>query len=174
MEYIEIKNNIVTGHYCGDLPPKREGITVMVLESCLVNIGDDIRIYSDIKKGIKKPLSQLVDEELVKVPEGKKLNEAGDDFVDMTDVEKVRVGLLKLEPTQKIDGDFIIEKSKKELYDDGIITADEYNAYISQMRESAYRAESDKLGLQVLRSEVEKDEWLEKIAEIKKRYPKVK
>ena len=50
---------------------------------------------------------------------------------------------------------------------------EDYNAYIDILRENAYRNESDKLGLQFIRGEVEKDIWLEKIAEIKKRYPKV-
>ncbi len=174
MEYIEIKDNIITGHYCGAMPenknPEIEYREVMDLKAA---IGDDVRFYSDFDKGIKKPLKQLVKEKLVAIPEGKKFNKTGDDFVDMTEAEKVKAGLRKLSKREKLDGDNIVQKCEKELYDDGIITAEAYNAYIDTMRETAYKSETDKLGLQVLRGEYPKEEWLEKITEIKKRYPKV-
>lgn len=64
-------------------------------------------------------------------------------------------------------------KTKKELYDDGLITKEEYNLYIDEMREADYRREADPLGMQVMRGDVEKNIWLEKIEEIKKRHPKV-
>ncbi|WP_315449532.1 hypothetical protein [uncultured Treponema sp.] len=49
----------------------------------------------------------------------------------------------------------------------------EYNAYIDRQRAAAYRQEADPLGMQVMRGDIDKDVWLEKIAEIKQRYPKV-
>lgn len=174
MEYIEIKDNIITGHYCGAMPEnKNPEIEYRKVTDLKAAIGDDVRFYADFDKGIKKPLKQLVKEKLVSIPEGKKLNKTGDDFVDMTEAEKVKAGLRKLSKREKLDGDNIVQKCEKELYDDGIITAEAYNAYIDTMREAAYKSETDKLGLQVLRGESSKEEWLEKIAEIKKRYPKV-
>lgn len=174
MEYIEIKDNIITGHYCGTMPEnKNSEIEYREVTGLKAAIGDDIRFYADFDKGIKKPLKQLVKEKLVAIPEGKKLNKTGDDFVDMTEAEKVKAGLRKLSKREKLDGDNIVQKCEKELYDEEIITAEAYNAYIDMMREAAYRSETDKLGLQVLRGECSKEEWLEKIAEIKKRYPKV-
>lgn len=174
MEYIEIKSNIITGHYCGAIPEKHDpAIEYRIVENCAVNIGDDIRMYSDIQAGIKKPLAQLVKEGLVPVPEGKKLNEAGTDFVDMTEAEKVAAGLIQLKADEKIEGDYIVKKSKKELYDEGKLSKEEYNLYIDNLRQAAYRQEADPLGMQVMRGEVEKTEWLAKIAEIKQRYPKV-
>lgn len=174
MEYIEIKDNIITGHYCGAIPenknPEIDYREITVLKAA---IGDDVRFYADFDKGIKKQLKQLVKEKLVAIPEGKKLNKTGDDFVDITEAEKVKAGLRKLSKREKLDGDNIVQKCEKELYDDGIITAEAYNAYIDTMREAAYKSETDKLGLQVLRGECSKEEWLEKITEIKKRYPKV-
>ena len=174
MEYIEIKSNIITGHYCGAIPEKdNPAIEYRIVEICAANIGDDIRLYTDLQTGIKKPLAQLVKEGLVPVPEGKKLNEAGTDFVDMTEAEKVSAGLIQLKADEKVEGAYVVKKTEKEQYDAGLISKEEYNAYIDRQREAAYRQEADPLGMQVMRGEVEKTEWLAKIAEIKQRYPKV-
>ena len=174
MEYIEIKSNIITGHYCGAIPEKdNPAIEYRIVENCAANIGDDVRLYTDLQTGIKKPLAQLVKEGLVPVPKGKKLNEAGTDFVDMTDAEKVSAGLIQLKADEKVEGTYIVKKTEKEQYDAGLISKEEYNAYIDRQREAAYRQEADPLGMQVMRGEVEKTEWLAKIAEIKQRYPKV-
>lgn len=174
VERIEIENNIITKHVIGKKPKtEKEGITYIYGSNFQANIGDDVRLYTDLQTGIKKPLAQLVKEGLVPVPEGKKLNEAGTDFVDMTDAEKVSAGLIQLKADEKIEGDYIVKKSKKELYDEGKLSKEEYNLYIDNLRQAAYRQEADPLGMQVMRGEVEKTEWLAKIAEIKQRYPKV-
>ena len=45
MEYIEIKDNIIIGHYCGDMPEEKNlEIEYRIIENCVANIGDDIRI----------------------------------------------------------------------------------------------------------------------------------
>jgi len=174
MEYIEIKNNIIIGHYCGDMPKENNPeIECRIIENCAAHIGDDIRMYTDLQAGTKKPLAQLVKEGLIPVPEGKKLNESGTDFEDMSEAEKVAAGLIQLKADEKIEGDYIVKKSKKELYDEGKLSKEEYNLYIDNLRQAAYRQEADPLGMQVMRGEVEKTEWLAKIAEIKQRYPKV-
>ena len=174
MEYIEIKSNIITGHYCGAMPEKdNPAIEYRIVENCAANIGDDIRLYTDLQAGTKKPLAQLVKEGLVSVPEGKKLNEAGTDFVDMTEAEKVAAGLIQLKDDEKIEGAYVVKKTEKEQYDAGLISKEKYNAYIDRQREAAYRQEADPLGMQVQRGDIDKAVWLEKIAEIKQRYPKV-
>ena len=174
MLYYEIKDNIITGIYSGDMPKEKHSDTeYLIVEWIYANIGDDIRMYTDLQAGTKKPLAQLVKEGLVSMPEGKKLNETGTDFVDMSEAEKVAAGIIQLKPDEKIDGDYIVKKSEKEQYDAGLISKEEYNAYIDRQREATYRQETDQLGMQVLRGEVEKTEWLAKIAAIKKRYPKV-
>ena len=174
MEYIEIKSNIITGHYCGAIPEKdNPAIEYRIVENCAANIGDDIRLYTDLQTGIKKPLAQLVKEGLVPVPEGKKLNEAGTDFVDMTEAEKVSAGLIQLKADEKVEGAYVVKKTEKEQYDAGLISKEEYNAYIDRQREAAYRQEADPLGMQVMRGDIDRSEWLAKIAEIKQRYPKV-
>ena len=173
MEYIEIQDNIIIGHYCGDMPKQKDpAIEYRIIENCAANIGDDVRIYSDIAKGIKKPLKQLLAENLITVPKGKKLNEAGTDFVDMSEAEKVAAGLIQLKPDEKIEGEYVVKKTEKEQYDAGLISKDAYNASVDKMREVAYKQEADPLGMQVLRGELDRSEWLTKIAEIKKRYPK--
>lgn len=172
-ERLEIKENIIINHVIGKKPrTEKDGITYIYGSNFQANIGDDIRMYSDIQAGTKKPLAQLVKEGLVSVPEGKKLNETGTDFEDMTEAEKVAAGLIQLKADEKIEGDYIVKKSKKELYDEGKLSKEEYNLYIDNLRQAAYKQESDPLGMQVLRGELDKAEWIAKIAEIKQRYPK--
>jgi len=174
MEYIEIKNNIIIGHYCGDMPEENNPeIECRIIENCAAHIGDDIRMYTDLQAGTKKPLAQLVKEGLIPVPEGKKLNEAGTDFVDMSEAEKVAAGLIQLKDDEKLEGDYIVKKSEKEQYDAGLLSREEYNAYIDRQREAAYRLEADPIGMQAMRGDIDKSVWLSKIAEIKQRYPKV-
>ena len=177
MEYVErleIKDNIILKHVIGAKPKQeKEGITYIYGSNFQANIGDDIRMYSDIQAGIKKPIAQLVKEGLVSVPEGKKLNEAGTDFEDMSEAEKVAFGLIQLKADEKVEGAYVVKKTEKEQYDAGLVSKEEYNAYIDRQREAAYRQEADPLGMQVMRGDIDKAVWLEKIAEIKQRYPKV-
>ena len=174
VERIEIENNIITKHVIGEKPKvEKDGITYFYGKNIQACIGDDVRLYCDVLTGIKKPLMQLVKEGLVAVPEGKKLNEAGTDFEDMSEAEKVAAGLIQLKADEKIEGDYIVKKTEKELYQEGLLGKEEYNAYIDRLRGAAYQQESDPLGMQVMRGDIDKAVWLEKIAEIKKRYPKV-
>lgn len=174
VERIEIENNIIINHIIGEKPKKeKEGITYIYASNIQVNVGDDIRFYEDLIAGKRKSLKKLVEENLIQPPEGKKLNKAGADFEDMTEAEKVEAGLRVLEDDEKVEGDYVVKKTKKELYDEGKLSKEEYNLYIDEMREADYRREADPLGMQVMRGDVEKNIWLEKIEEIKKRHPKV-
>lgn len=173
-ERIEIENNIITKHVIGKKPKtEKEGVTYFYGKNIQACIGDDVRMYTDLQAGTKKPLTQLVKEGLVPVPEGKKLNEASTDFEDMSEVEKVAAGLIQLKADEKISGNYIVKKSEKEQYDAGLIGKEEYNAYIDRQREAAYRQEADPLGMQAMRGDIDKSVWLARIAEIKLRYPKV-
>ncbi len=176
MEYIEIKNNIIIGHYAGDMPKKKDdGITRIEIDGFKANIGDDTRLYSDLQKGIKKPLAQLIEEGLQSIPNGKKLNADKTGFEDMSEGEKWDEGLITLEPTQWLDdeSDYIREKTKEELFEFGLISAKEYNATIDRKRQLAYSQEADPLFFKFQRGESEKEDWIAKIEEIKSRYPKV-
>ena len=177
MEYferIEIENNIITNHIIGEKPKKeKEGTTYIYSTNIHANIGDDIRMYEDLITGKKKGLKKLVEENLIEIPEGKKLNKEGTDFEDMSEAEKVEAGLRVLKDDEKIENGYIVPKTKKELYDEGKLSKEEFNLYIDEIRQAAYNREADPLGMQVLRGDIKKEEWLEKIEEIKKRYPKV-
>ena len=172
-ERLEVKDNIIINRVIGAKPKQeKEGITYIYGSNFQANIGDDIRMYTDLQAGTKKPLTQLIKEGLVPVPEGKKLNEAGTDFEDMSEAEKVTAGLIHLKADEKIEGDYIVRKTEKEQYEAGLISKTAYNTFVDQQRQAAYKQEADPLGMQVMRGEVEKTEWLAKIEEIKKRYPK--
>ena len=174
VERLEIKDNIILRRVIGAKPKvEKEGITYIYAPNIQANIGDDVRMYEDLITGKKKSLKQLVDENLIQLPEGKKLNEAGTDFEDMTEAEKVAAGLIQLKADEKVEGAYVVKKTEKEQYDAGLISKEEYNAYIDRQREAAYRLEADPLGMQVMRGDIDRSEWLAKIAEIKKRYPKV-
>ena len=174
MLYYEIKDNIITGIYSGDMPKEKQAdVEYFIVKQIHVNVGDDVRLYSDVSAGIKKLLKQLVTEGLISIPEGKKLNEHGTDFIDMTEAEKVAAGLIQLKADEKIEGDYIVKKTEKEQYEAGLISKTAYNTFVDQQRQAAYKREADPLGMQVMRGEVKKTEWLAKIDEIKKRYPKV-
>ena len=174
VERIEIENNIITNHIIGEKPKKeKEGVTYVYGTNIQANVGDDFRFYEDVITGKKKNLKTLIAEKLVQIPEGKKLNTDETDFEDMSEAEKVEAGLKTLKDDEKIEGDYVVKKTKKELYDDGLIKKEEFNLYIDEIRQAAYNREADPLGMQVLRGDIKKEEWLEKIEEIKKRYPKV-
>lgn len=173
-ERLEVKDNIIINRVIGKKPKtEKEGVTYFYGKNIQACIGDDVRLYCDVLTGIKKPLAQLVEEGLVHVPEGKKLNEAGTDFEDMSEAEKVTAGLIHLKADEKVEGDYIVKKTEKELYQEGLLGKEEYNAYIDRQREAAYRLEADPLGMQAMRGDIDKSVWLARIAEIKLRYPKV-
>ena len=173
-ERIEIENNIITKHIIGEKPKQeKEGVTYIYASNIQANIGDDVRMYEDVITGKKKSLKKLIDENLIEIPKGKKLNEVGTDFEDLTEAEKVEAGIIQLKPDEKIENGFIVSKTKRELYDEGKLSKEEYNLYIDELREADYRREADPLGMQAMRGDVEKNIWLEKIEEIRKRYPKI-
>lgn len=175
MEYIEIKDNIIIGCYCGEMPKGDDGIARVVVETPMAYVGEDARVYADLRRGVKKPLHQLVDESLVSVPKGEKLNADGTAFEEMTAAEKWEAGLLVLQPNQWLDdgADYAREKTEKEKLAAGLITGDEYNAHISNLRKNAYSQEVDPLFFQYQRGESNQETWLNKVQEIKNRYPKV-
>lgn len=59
------------------------------------------------------------------------------------------------------------------LEDAPLPTRDELNAYVIANRAAAYSAEADPLFFQAQRGDVDNQVWLDKIAEIKARFPKV-
>ena len=176
MEYITIEKHIVTGHFCGQMPKEKDrkkGVTYLEVSNYNALVGVDVRVFEDTKSWIKRPLSELVKDKLIAIPDKQKLSPDGLSFVGMSNAELVAAGFLKLKPTEKLDGEHIALKTEKELFDEGLMSAKEYNNYIDQCRQSAYAMEADPLGMQVLRGAINKKIWLKKIDEIKERFPKV-
>jgi ribosomal protein S19E (S16A) len=173
MEYIVIKDNIIADHRCGPLPQSKDGVEYRAIDSFLAQIGDDIRLYEDTVTWKPRPLSALVAEKLVSIPQGKKLSDDGLSFVDKTIVEKAENGELELPPTEKVENNAIVRKTFAELYAEGLISAVEYNRQMAKQRQIAYAAEADPLCFEYMRGDVDKAAWLAKITEIKERYPKV-
>jgi len=68
----------------------------------------------------------------------------------------------------------------RETYLDGEVVATEnvyipdavYNASMTQARAEAYREEADPLFFKSQRGEIDQQAWLDKVSEIKQRYPK--
>ena len=172
MEYITIENDIVIGHFYGKQPEKKEGIEYRKAENYIGGTGININM---LDKSLKiKPMEILIKEGWVEIPEGKKFDKDKGYFVDLNQREKIEAGLVNLKPEEKIDGDYIVLKSKEELYQEGLISTEEYNIYIDELRRIAYQTEADPLGMQYLRGEISKEEWIESIDSIKQRMPKVK
>ena len=110
----------------------------------------DIRVYN--KDGSVKSLEQQVKEKIIVLKDNeiidngiiRELNKNyEDDYIIM-----IERGLEKLEDTKKIvtneDGKkHIIEKSIEEKYKEGLITKEEYNAYIVSQRQSEYTQNLD-------------------------------
>lgn len=173
-ERLEIENNIIMRRIIGAKPKiEKEGVVYFYGQNIQANIGDDVRFYENLQTGEKKKLKKLIAENLIKIPEGKKLNADGTDFEDLTEIEKVEAGLRILKEDEKIEAGQILPKTKKELYDEGKVSKEEYNAYVDELRECAYRREADPLGMQVMRGDVEREVWLKKIEEIKNKFPKI-
>lgn len=94
-----------------------------------VTAGSDVRGYE--KNWKRKSLFVRFKEGLVEAPtEAYIVDEATDEFREMTDSELVAAGKKELEPYQKLEGDEIVTKTWKERVQDGTNT---YEDYLEQM-----------------------------------------
>ena len=110
----------------------------------------DIRAYNDdgsvktLEEQLKEKIIALKDNEIIDNGIIRELNKNyEDDYIIM-----IERGLEKLEDTKKIvtneDGKkHIIEKSIEEKYNEGLITKEEYNAYIVNQRQNQYSQNLD-------------------------------
>ena len=109
----------------------------------------DIRVYN--KNGSIKSLEQQVKEKIITLKDNeiidngiiRELNKnMEDDYIVM-----IERGLEKLEDTQKIVEEngkkYITEKTTEEKYKEGLITKEEYNAYIVSKRQNQYSQNLD-------------------------------
>ena len=95
----------------------------------------------------------------------------GDLLRPMTVVERIEAGIDELPEDAKIEDGELVIKTQEELLDEGLITKDQYNEHQRKMREAGYIAETDKIGLMVLRGEATQEEWLAAIETVKEKYP---
>lgn len=120
-----------------------------------------------------KSLSKLVSEGIEEIPIGYKLSDDGSRFVEMTDAEKITAGTLKPNEKEKLVDGKIIPKTMDELYTDGLVSKDDYNLYITAMRQSSYASETDALFWKYQEGEITKDVWLKAKNAIRDKYKKV-
>lgn len=99
------------------------------------------------------------------------LDEDGETWRPMTQEEKIIAGLEPM-PAGYIRADGTVRpKTPDELWEDGEITAAQYNAAMEELREVAYRKTTDKIGLMVMRGEATMEEWQEAMQAIREKYP---
>lgn len=120
----------------------------------------------------EKPLSLLVKENIIEIPQGFKLE--GDQFIEMTNSEKIKAKILKPTDREKIEDDKIVPKTMEELYAEKLITAKEYNEYIINVRRNAFAAETDPIYYDVQEGTETKENWLKAKQVIRDKYKKVK
>ena len=89
----------------------------------------------------------------------------------MTPAERVLAGIDELPADMKIENGEVVGKTMDELFAEGKITVAEYNEHQRMMREAAYQATTDKIGLMVLRGEATMEEWQAAIQAVKEQYP---
>lgn len=164
---VKIENGIIVARVCGSYVP--EGFEQDTQGSSYV--GAKRAMFTD--SWTVKPLYQLVKENVVEVPEGQKLSTDGLYFEDMSEEEKIKAGVVKPTELEKVVDGKIVRKSSKELYDEGLISADEYNAYITSARQSAYATETDRIFWDYQEGKATKEDWLSAKAEIRNRLKKV-
>ena len=119
----------------------------------------------------RKSLSVLVAEKLVDIPSGYKLEQ--NEFVEMTNEEKIEAGILKPTEREKIADGKIVSKTAEELYADKLITAGEYNEYIDTCRKSEYVATTDSIFWDYQEDKATKADWEKAKQLIRDKYPKV-
>lgn len=89
-------------------------------------------------------------------------------------IERYSTGIDIIPKGMKLSDDKkeLITKTLEEQLSSGEITKDEFNNIVNEQRRQSYISESDGLFFDYQRGEIEKQIWLDKVKEIKARYPK--
>jgi hypothetical protein len=90
-----------------------------------------------------------------------------------TQIEKYKTGVEEIPKGYKIVDKELTQKTLDEQLKDGDITREDYNNIMLNSRSQSYISESDGLFFDYQRGEIDKQIWLDKVNEIKLRYPKV-
>lgn len=131
MEYIKVENGIITGHYAGDEPE----------EGCIPLKGEFWGAVGEPAVWYDENWNRIDDMTLYatgrrQLPEGMKINEEGTSLVEMDDDEKKLTGIKSLDPAEKIVDGKLEQKKQKELYHEGLITAEQYEQFKKMQRNS--------------------------------------
>ena len=142
----------------------------------IVILNDDEKLDGEILR--KKTIDELISDGLLRLKDDEKLVEGR--IEKKTDFEKMREGIIPISKGFKISEEneslALVPMNLVELVAAGEITKEEVYemklASVLQERRFAYQNEADPLFFVYQRGEITKEEWLEKIAEIKARLPK--
>lgn len=141
MEYITIDNNLISGHFCGDIKPSN----AVEVNNFSGVVGDPVNYYDD--NWNRKSDIDLYKEGIKEIPTGFKFNDDKTEILEMTEIEKINAGLEKLPTGFKIENNEIVEKTIDEKLSDGDITQQEYN----EIKINQIKIELDELDKQELR-----------------------
>lgn len=91
---------------------------------------------------------------------------------EMNQVEKIQAGLEEMPDGMKIVDNMLTFKTRDDLFAEGKMTVEQYNADVDAERESRFKSETDKMGLMYLRGECTLDEWKSAMDKIREELPK--
>lgn len=164
MEYITVKNGIITGHYCSQSLP----VGAVEVKDFAGVVGDRTDYYNH--DWTRKSEVELVKEGLQPMRDGYKWNDDQTGFVEMTQVEKIQAGLEELPQGQKIEGGELVLMTYEERLASGQMTQAEY----IEIRRRQILAELDAIDrktarpLRAILAGIGTDEDREKLAELER------
>jgi hypothetical protein len=171
MLYLKIENNLITEMLCGRIDNPDDH--TIVPDSFQGSVGQDIRWFDENYSF--KTIKQRIDEGTLTLDSTQKL-EGDNTIVNKTNEELIQEGLLTPPEGFKVVEYQIVPKTLEDKLADNDITQESY--FILKMdecltsRKRAYEATSDGIFFDYQRGEIDKQMWLDAVAEIKARYPK--
>lgn len=134
-EYMTVKNNIVTGIFCGEA----EKGSITLPDNHEVRVGEPLTFYNS--DYTRKSEVQLIKEKLIELPQGCILD--GDSIRKMTRIERMVAGLDKVPKYNKIvDGQLVPMTDEERLAE---MSTEEKATYHRQRRDALIRSELWKL-----------------------------
>lgn len=141
-EYITIENGVITGNYItdGKVP---EG--AIVVKNWLGVVGDPVAYYdSDWNR---KTDVELITEGIQPMPDGYKWNDTKSDIIEMSQKERIQVGLEKMPQGFKIEGGQLVPMTDEERLASGQMTQAEYD----ELRRGRILSELDMIDQKAIR-----------------------
>lgn len=117
MMYIKIIDNKIVNIYCGNKP---DG-TINVPDSFIGVVGQNIAEFDENWNIL--PLSKRFADGYVQAPKGYKI--VGEDFIEMTQIEKYQAGIESIPERMKIKNNMLVPMTNEELVAAGMMTQEE-------------------------------------------------